>query len=313
MTTNYDATTAIQPNGDVGRNVVTFAELIKPQPVQVALWCASLGWRVLPVRYSPSLKKPALKKWPELATIDPRVITDWWDVNGDFPGCQVGIATGRESGIWVLDIDAKKANGFATLLDRYSVRDRPQTFIVRTPSAGEHWYFAYPPNGREISTRAHKLGSRYGLGPGLDTRGHHGYVMAPHQNQLGYDVIRNVWPTPAPRWLENLAERRAYEPTAAAWTPPEAVNGAWGQAALEATAAKLAVQPSPGRNQALFDAALALGALAAYGVLAREDTWLALRAACAANGLLDEDGERQCAATFDSGWNAGLAREMGYR
>jgi hypothetical protein len=289
-------------------NVFGFAELfIRPPAIDVARWCANLGWRVLPI--SPTTKKPVLKNWPALATIDHGVIDQWWNPGGDFPGCKVGIATGAESGIWVLDVDSRQANGFATLIERYGITERPATFIVRTPSGGEHWYFAHPWDGRVIGTKAYKLGSPYGLGPGLDTRGYHGQVLAPHQ--LGYEVIRNVMPVPAPRWLEDLAERRQPTHPLAGPAPGVVVDGAVGRAVLAATTDKLAVQRSPGRNQALNDAALALGGLAAYGVLDHDGAWFALRDACQINGLLDEDGERQCLATFDSGWQAGLTQELG--
>ena len=89
------------------------------------------------------------------------------------------------------------------------------------------------------------------------------------------------------------------------------VDGPFGQAVLAATANRLATQRQPGRNQALNDAALALGGLAAYGVLDHDAAWFELRVACRINGLLDEDGERQCLATFDSGWQAGLNHELG--
>jgi hypothetical protein len=306
MTINRSsATTGLDPLAR-DRNVVSFAELVKPPAIDVARWCASLGWRVLPI--SPTTKKPVLRGWPALATIDHGVIEQWWNPGGDFPGCKVGIATGAESGIWVLDIDARQVNGFATLIDRYGITERPPTFIARTPSGGEHWYFAYPSDGREIATRAYKLGSPYGLGSGLDTRGYHGQVLAPHQ--LGYDVIRNLRPIPAPRWLEDLAERRQPAHSMGA-APGLVVDAAVGQAVLAATTDKLAAQHRPGRNQALNDAALALGALAAYGVLDHDAAWFALRDACALNGLLDEDGENQCLATFDSGWQAGLNHELG--
>ncbi len=212
------------------RNVFSFSELIKPPARDIAQWCASLGWRVLPI--GPTMKKPVLKNWPRLATIDHGVIDDWWGPGGgDYRGCKVGIATGVESGIWALDIDARQANGFATLIDRYGITERPPTFIVRTPSGGEHWYFAYPSDGREIVTRGYVAGRRSRLGPGLDTRGYHGQVLAPYQ-LLGigtYEVIRNVWPIPAPRWLEDLVERR--QPEYPAGRPPGVVvDGPLGQA-----------------------------------------------------------------------------------
>jgi hypothetical protein len=214
-----------------------------------------------------------------------------------------------------LDIDAREANGFATLIDRYGITERPPTFIVRTPSGGEHWYFAYPSDGREIVTRGYVVGQRSRLGPGLDTRGYHGQVLAPHQlSGVGaYEVIRNIRPVPAPRWLEDLVERRQPAHLAGRTPPGLVVDGPLGQAVLAATATRLATQRQPGRNQALNDAALALGALAAYGVLDHDVAWFALREACAVNGLLDEDGERQCLATFDSGWHAGLNQETGQR
>jgi bifunctional DNA primase/polymerase-like protein len=182
---------------------------------------ASLGWRVLPL--GARSKTPALKGWPELATTDPAVVLDWFSQGGPFADCQVGIATGRESGVWVLDIDARKTNGFSTLISRYGITERPETFIVRTPSGGEHWWWRYPADGREISTRAAKLGSRYGLGPGLDTRGYHGQVVAPYS--AGYEVSRNAWPIPAPRWLEDLAERKPYQSNGTAIGAPAVLAG----------------------------------------------------------------------------------------
>jgi hypothetical protein len=82
------------------RNVFSFSELIKPPPRDVARWCASIGWRVLPI--SSTTKKPVLKDWPRLATTDHGVIDDWWGPGGDYPGCKVGIATAssRGSGSW---------------------------------------------------------------------------------------------------------------------------------------------------------------------------------------------------------------------
>jgi hypothetical protein len=295
------------PNARADRNVVGFAKLVTPPAREVALWCANIGWRVLPI--GSTSKKPVMKNWPTLATIDHGVIDQWWGPGGDYRGCKVGIATGVESSIWVLDVDARQANGFATLIDRYGITERPQTFIVRTPSGGEHWYFSHPSDGRVMGTKTYKVGSPYGLGPGLDTRGRGGQVLAPYQ--LGYEVIRDVRPVPAPRWLEDLAERRMKSGLQAAGRPAPVGDGSWGQAAVESTAARLAAQRQPGRNQALNDAALALGQLAAYGVLDHDSAWCALRDACAANGLLGEDGEHACLATFDSGWSAGLSQELG--
>jgi Bifunctional DNA primase/polymerase, N-terminal len=149
----------LPPNADRGR---------------LALACAALGWRVLPLRSTD--KKPAMRGWPTRATADPAVIREWWDANGDFPHCNVGVATGRESGIWVLDVDVGAENGYATLrtlLAQRGASDLPRTFTVKTPSGGLHIYWRYPV-AIEVKNSARKL-----LGPGLDTRGWHGQVVAP--------------------------------------------------------------------------------------------------------------------------------------
>jgi hypothetical protein len=209
------------------------------------------------------------------------------------------VLTGPESGIWILDIDVKHRNGFVTARDLFAahgVTTRPRTFVVRTPSGGNHWYFRHPEDGRKIGNSAEKR-----LGPGLDSRGWHGYVVAPgtYDGRGTYELIDNHAPIVAWRWLEDLVEKRRRE------TRPEPVVTTIEHAltALRASAGRLAAKPPhSGRNSALNEAAFGLARL---GMLDRTTAWLALRDACAANGLLDEDGEAACEATFNSGWEAG--------
>jgi biotin operon repressor len=77
-------------------------------------------------------------------------------------------------------------------------------------------------------------------------------------------------------------------------------------ATLASTGAELAAVTA-NRNIALNTSALKLAKLAHYGVYDHNAAWDVLCNACVANGLLAEDGARACAATFTSGWNAGLA------
>ena len=81
---------------------------------------------------------------------------------------------------------------------------------------------------------------------------------------------------------------------------------------MQAAAGRLAATRSPGRNDALNAAAFGLAGLGARGLLARAVAWAALREACQVNGLLDDprDGEDACLATFNSGWDAGLVKEV---
>jgi putative DNA primase/helicase len=63
----------------------------------------------------------------------------------------------------------------------------------------------------------------------------------------------------------------------------------------------------PGRNSRLNKAAFSLGTLGAHGLLEADAARGELLAACRANRLAEDDGPGACEATFESGWNAGLA------
>lgn len=293
---------------------VTFADMTLPTNAdrgRLALACAALGWHVLPLRSTD--KKPAMRGWPTRATADPGVIRDWWDANGEFPGCNVGVATGRESGIWVLDVDVGSENGFTTLralLAQHGATDLPSTFTVKTPSGGLHIYWRHPA-AIEVKNSARKL-----LGAGLDTRGWHGQVVAPTTRLvtargLGtYEVVDPTAPADAPDWLLALVERRPYEP---AVVDPVQVGPRAGRLAvyvrkaLASEAAELAAMGADsGRNQRLNNTAFMLGGWGAYGVIDRETAYRALADACRRNGLIEDDGPRQFDATFESGWGDGL-------
>jgi hypothetical protein len=157
-------------------------------PLEAALAYASLGWRVVPCR--PGSKVPAVKEWTRVATSDRQQIESWW--RGPHAGHGVCIATGAESGIWVLDVDvAGGKTGPQTLqglLNSHGADRLPDTYVVRTPSGGMHAYFAYPSGGQVIRNDAGRK-----LGPGLDVRGEGGQVVAPPT--LGYSWAdgRSPW------------------------------------------------------------------------------------------------------------------------
>jgi P4 family phage/plasmid primase-like protien len=184
--------------------------LNRPHPGQVALACVALGWHVIPL--GRDTKRPAMRAWPERATLDPDEVLDWWSANGQFAGCVTGVATGPTSRVWVLDVDRHDrtgaANGFTTLAALEAEHGPlPRTFTVRTPSGGEHRYFRYPAD-RDVVTKPNTCG------PGLDTRGLGGQVVAP-ATWLGtgeYRVVHDEDVAVAPDWLLDLVERRASDP-----------------------------------------------------------------------------------------------------
>lgn len=187
--------------------------LNRPHPGHVALACASLGWRVLPL--SRDSKKPVMRAWPERATTDPDEILDWWSASGQYAGCITGVATGPESGIFVLDVDHHARDGAPNGFDTLAALEAehgplPKTFRVRTPSGGAHLYFRYPTDGRHVITKPNTCG------PGLDTRGLGGQVVAP-ATWIGageYQVVSGPAESVvavAPDWLLDMVERRVNE------------------------------------------------------------------------------------------------------
>jgi len=136
-----------------------------------ALNYAGHGLRVLPIM--PGGKRPPMAEWQNAATTDAEIITSWW--TGLYAGYGLGIATGRASGIFVLDVDVSDGKaGDETLRELEIANDwLPATVSVITGSGGAHLYFRFP---AEFEVR-NDAGKR--LGPGLDIRGEGGQVVAP--------------------------------------------------------------------------------------------------------------------------------------
>lgn len=115
------------------------------------------------------------------------------------PGCNVGIATGAASGIWVLDIDPDHGGNEALEKLAEEHGELPPTYRVTTGSGGRHFYWRMP-------DRAELTNSRGRLPAGIDVRGTGGQVVAPpsRSGRGGYRVDLDVMPEPAPEWLLDL-------------------------------------------------------------------------------------------------------------
>src|SRR5262249_54994678 len=88
--------------------------------LEAALSYAAEGLRVIPLhsprhdgcscgraKCSSVGKHPRIKDWPGFATVDPTLIESWWST---YPESNIGIVTGAESGIFVVDIDGDEGN-----------------------------------------------------------------------------------------------------------------------------------------------------------------------------------------------------------
>lgn len=158
-------------------------------PLEAALNYASRGWRVVPIL--PNSKRPALTRWTEQATTDITTIREWYDGHDDYG---VGLATGPESGFWVLDVD--DIDAFHDLEHRHGTLPSTRTSI--TGSGGYHFLFRWP-DGRDIRNDAGKR-----LGPGLDIRGDGGQIVVPptvHPNGSSYE-----WDLGEPREIHDAPD-----------------------------------------------------------------------------------------------------------
>jgi Bifunctional DNA primase/polymerase, N-terminal len=177
---------------------------------RAASWYALYGWRVFPCL--PGRKEPAIKGWQVAATRDLEQVGQWWRSR---PDCNIGLACGPDSGLYVLDVDQHETDGEASLT-RAARRlgELPQSLAQRTGGGGRQLLFRYP-DGHDCRNTA---GARRGLGPGLDTRGQGGFVVAPpslHPSGARYRWL--LGPHQAaladlpPRWIARL--ERHDEPT----------------------------------------------------------------------------------------------------
>jgi len=137
-------------------------------------------------------KHPTAKGWEHNGLANWPLIESIWSA---MPSSNVGIVTGRPSGIWVLDIDLIGQAGLSELEAMHG--PLPTTYEVKTGSGGRHLYWAMPADGSDLGNGT---GS---LPPGIDVRGTGGQVVAPPSvSGLGpYSVSVEVAPVPAPAWL----------------------------------------------------------------------------------------------------------------
>ncbi|MCT6901957.1 MAG: bifunctional DNA primase/polymerase, partial [Lactobacillus sp.] len=85
----------------------------------------------------------------------------------------VGLVTGKQNGIVVLDIDVKNDKNGWTSLEGKTI---PETVTVTTQSGGTHFYFKYPIN---LDIEITNTTDMYGDLSGVDMRGEGGFAVMP--------------------------------------------------------------------------------------------------------------------------------------
>ena len=107
----------------------------------------------------------------------------------------IGIITGKVNNIIVVDIDVKD-EGLEEWQLYVKQHGNPNTYTVKTPSGGLHYYFTYisaDENDNYLIENYLKNSTKF-RGKGIDIRSNGGYIVMPPSiiNNVRYDVINDV-------------------------------------------------------------------------------------------------------------------------
>jgi len=207
--------------------IETEIEVTLPKtPLEFALYYAHLGWRIIPnhtfingkctchlkADCKSGGKHPRLDDWVTQATTEDSQIREWFEIR--WPRANVGVVTGKGSGMFILDIDQKEGG-----ISRWDELTAKHNWKYNTPTAhtgsdGLHIVFSFPTD-MVIPTKA-----RLETGVGIDVRGEGGQaVLTPSVNSNGqYMWAEKLAPwivdiQPAPLWLLSMISAASLENT----------------------------------------------------------------------------------------------------
>lgn len=112
-------------------------------------------------------KRPHIKNFKELSTQEAKQIRKWWK---KWPDALVGVPTGRKSGLFVIDFDAKNGTTVEQLIDKLP-EELDELEVLQQTRRGLHAFFKMDPdkpvlrNGTDVFWK------------GIDTRGEGGYII----------------------------------------------------------------------------------------------------------------------------------------
>ena len=215
--------------------------------LEYALYLVGQGYYIFPI---PANQKRPILHWRDDSTRNEERIRNWFidPVTGWPQNINIGIDMGK-SGLLGVDVDCKAGKqGLETFERLKKEHGWPRTMVVRTPSGGFHLYYRATDFGNTVEH----------LGPGIDTRGEGGYLLAATSyvidEEKGYEgpyvVEQDLPPAPHPAWLaEKLNASRVslrQERTGAVYSEDHTDDIAWATDFLQHHAA--AVEGSGGDN-----------------------------------------------------------------
>lgn len=185
--------------------------------LEAALALAAKGCLVFPIK--PGTKKPAIRRWPDLATTDPDQIRRWWS---RWPEANVGVHT---RGLLVLDIDGPL--GHANLLRLRERTPLPETLTILSGNRAEpqHYQLLYRlPPGMRARNKPLDQYPGYADFDRIDVKSTRGQVVGPGSLHATGGTYR--WDTEPANVYEQAAEApewavRAFCEVIKAQEPPD--------------------------------------------------------------------------------------------
>jgi putative DNA primase/helicase len=150
-------------------------------------------------------KHPRTKNGVHDASTDEAKIRRWWET---WENANIGIATGKEAGFFVLDIDPRNGGDETLAFFERKHGRLPETRAADTGGDGVHLLFKYPDFPVKNSTGE--------LGPGLDIKSDGGSIVVPpslHVSGKRYRWRNSAPIADAPEWFLQLlreAARKSY-------------------------------------------------------------------------------------------------------
>jgi putative DNA primase/helicase len=206
----------------------------------------------------------------------------------EYPDCTlIAVPTGKETGIFVMEYDPK--NGGLESFNRLMEEHDPfETEANRSPSGGVHYIFQMP---------NFDFGNIHGkLWPGIDIKATGGYHLVPpsHDDHGAYEVINDVPPQPAPKWLLDKifdyqskgkwdTEARLLQREDAKTYDPESLSDGQKehvQKTVDYWQSRIQSAPDGTQNILIYTGARTLFSLCYAGLLDEEDAQTYLEEAC---------------------------------
>ena len=180
--------------------------------LDTALDYLSRGWSVVPLQ--PRGKKP-LVNWTDYQTrlATEQEVKDWWK---KYPNANVGIVTGKLTGLVVVDVDTYRGAKMEPIHEEY-----PTALISKTGRGAYHLVYSYPKDAEYVPNQ---VGA-----DGVDIRADGGLIVAPpsiHANGKRYFWTTKGTPGPAPMGLLSKREDRKTREKEEGWLSHILTEGA---------------------------------------------------------------------------------------